>query len=208
LRYALGEAFARVYDQLKEMPVPRDYFWKLGDNYWKLKRNTLELSFAAIIALFLIYLVLGSLFESFMHPFSVGLSVVPAFLGAALALKLVGQSLNVGAWMGLIFLAGIVVNNGIILVDEINRLRAKGNDTVRSVVRGAFSRLRPIAMTSCTTILGLLPMALSRTEESALWSPMAMVAIGGLLLSTVLIPLIGPALYLVVEDVRSLRKRL
>ncbi len=105
--------------------------------------------------------------------------------------------------MGVILLGGIVVNNSIILVDEINRLRLKGIRINRAVFLAALSRIRPIAMTACTTIIGLFPLALSKTEESNLWSPMALVVIGGLSCATILTPVSVPGVYLILEDLKT-----
>lgn len=199
-RYAFGEAAARVYEAVRDIPFPEDYYWKFGSNYWKLIRNQKELGFALALSLVLIFLVLASLFESVLQPFIILVTVPLASIGAMISLKSADQALNVGALMGLILLGGIVVNNAIILVDEINRIRALGCRVKRSVVTAAVSRIRPIAMTSLTTILGLLPLALSRTEESSLWAPMALVTIGGMVSATFLTPLAVPCLYLILED--------
>ena len=224
---------------IKEMPFPKDYYWRFGANYWKLMQNQRELNFAKVLSAVLIYLVLASLFESVLQPFII-VGVIPLpflnvalpfplsllqlsspsfpisviFLpfgtlplgafGAFLTLKLAKQSLNVGALMGIILLGGVVVNNAIILVDEINRLRRDGMRAKRAAVTAALSRIRPIAMTSFTTILGLLPLALSRTEESGLWAPMALVVIGGMTLTTFLTPILVPSLCLLLEDGRTL----
>ncbi len=204
-RYAFGEAAQRVYDAIRELPFPEDYYWRFGENYWKLLQNQRELRFALALSLVLIFLVLASLFESVLQPFLIMVTTPLGAFGAFLALRLAGQALNVGALMGLILLGGIVVNNAIILVDEINRFRTFGFRVKRAVMQAAVSRLRPILMTSLTTILGLLPLALSRTEESSLWAPMALVAIGGLSLATLMTPIVVPALYLILHDmIRSI----
>ncbi len=200
-RYAFGEAAQRVYEAVKEVPYPEDYYWRFGSNYWKLMRNQQELSFALGLSLILIFLVLASLFESVLQPFIIMVTAPLASIGAVIALKLADQAVNVGALMGTILLGGIVVNNAIILVDEVNRQRRSGFRPRRAVVSAALSRVRPIAMTSFTTILGLLPLAMSRTEESSLWAPMALVAIGGLSSATILTPIVVPSLYLILEDV-------
>ncbi len=105
--------------------------------------------------------------------------------------------------MGAILLGGIVVNNSIILVDEVNRLRRRGFRPQRAVAEASFSRIRPILMTSATTVLGLIPMALSKTEESSLWAPMALITIGGLSCATLLTPIVVPGFYLILEDFKG-----
>ncbi len=207
-RYAFGEAASKVYEAIREMPFPKDYYWRFGPNYWKMLQNQRELAFAFSLSLVLIYLVLAALFESYLQPLIILVTVPLASIGAVAALKLTHQAINVGAMMGAILLGGIVVSNSIILVDEVNRLRLKGYRIKRAVVAGALSRTRPIAMTASTTILGLLPMALSRTELSNLWAPMAQIAIGGLTCSAFLTPVIVPGLYIALEEIRRLIPRL
>ncbi len=201
-RYAFGEAAQKVYGAIKEMPFPEDYYWRFGSNYWKLIQNQKELNFAFLLSVVLIYLVLASLFESLLQPVIIMAEVPLGAFGAFVTLKLTHQTMNVGALMGVILLGGIVVNKSIILVDEINRLGAKGVRERRAVITAAQSRVRPIAITSLTSILGLLPLALSRTEESSLWAPMSLVVIGGMTFSTLMTPIVIPSLYLTFEDVR------
>ncbi len=207
-RYAFGEAAQKVYDAIQKMPFPKDYYWRFGSNYWKLIQNQQELAFALGLSLVLIFLVLASLFESFLQPVIIMTEVPMGAFGAFLTLKLAGQALNVGALMGVILLGGIVVNKSIILVDEINRLRGEGVRVRRAVITAAQSRVRPIAITSLTSILGLVPLALSRTEESSLWAPMSLVVIGGLIFSTLMTPVVVPSLYLMLEDMKSFLGRL
>ena len=202
-RYAFGDAAKKVYEVIKEMPFPKDYFWKFGSNYWKLIQNKNELDFAKALSVGLIFLVLASLFESVLQPVIIMVEIPMGAFGAFVTLKLFHQSMNVGALMGLMLMGGIVVNKSIILVDEINRLRAGGMRVRRAVITAAQSRVRPIAITSLTSILGLLPLALSRTEESSLWAPMSLVGIGGLIFSTLMTPVIVPSLYLILEDMKQ-----
>jgi len=199
-RYAFGEAAQKVYGAIKEMPFPKDYYWKFGSNYWKLIQNQKELTFALGLSLVLIFLVLASLFESFLQPLIIMVEVPMGAFGAFVTLKLMHQAMNVGALMGLMLLGGIVVNKSIILVDEINRLREGGVRVKRAVITAAQNRVRPISITSLTSILGLLPLALSRTEESSLWAPMSLVGIGGLVFSTLMTPVIVPSSYMMLED--------
>lgn len=203
-RYAFGDAAQRVYAAVKDMPFPKDYYWRFGPNYQKLLQNQRELTFALGLSVVLIYLVLASLFESFSQPFIILVTVPLASIGAVFALKTTHQALNVGALIGFILLGGVVVNNAIILVDEINRLCRMGVKIRKAVVEAALSRIRPIAMTSGTTILGLLPLAMSHTEESSLWAPMAIVSIGGLTLSTIMTPIVLPGFYLILNDIRHI----
>ncbi len=207
-RYAFGDAANKAYEAIKDMPFPKEYYWRFGENYWKLLRNQSEMTFAVSLSLVLIYLVLASLFESFLQPVIIMLTVPLALVGAVSLLKFSNQTLNVGALMGIILLGGIVVNNAIILVDEINRLKAKGIRIKKAILQAAMDRIRPIVMTSATTIIGLLPMATSQSEESSLWVPMALVVIGGLGMATLLTPIFVPSVYLIIEDILRLFKSL
>jgi HAE1 family hydrophobic/amphiphilic exporter-1 len=175
-------------------------------------RNQKELSFALILSLILVYMILASLFESFRQPFIILITVPLAAIGAIIALRLTAKPIGTGVLIGAIMLGGIVVNNAIILIDRINFLKRKGGyylgrgNLQQAVITACCDRLRPILMTSLTTILGLLPMALDRSESSNLWSPLAITVIGGLSLSTILTLLVIPSVYLAFEDLRIKRR--
>ncbi len=203
----LGTAAEKVKQALYDFKFPKDYFWQFGGNYDKMIRNQKELSFALILSLVLVYMILASLFESFRQPFIILFTVPLAAIGAIAALRISDKPVGTGVLIGAIMLGGIVVNNAIILIDRINSLRRKGGALysgkggVRDAVIGACcDRLRPILMTSMTTILGLLPMALDKSESSNLWAPLAITVIGGLSISTVLTLFVIPGVYLVFED--------
>jgi HAE1 family hydrophobic/amphiphilic exporter-1 len=200
---AFGTAVEKVKEQLKDMKFPMDYYWKFGENYWRMVRNQQELSFALILTIFLIYLVLASLFESYTQPFIIMATVPLAAVGVILALDLLKKSVNVGVLMGAMMLGGIVVNNAIILIDEINRLSTKAITGFKAVLISGESRLRPIMMTTLTTILGLLPMAVDRSPEANLWAPLAITVMAGLTCSTVLTLGLIPSMYLVFEDIKK-----
>lgn len=206
---ALGTAAERVKATLFDLKFPKDYFWQFGGNYDKMIQNQKELSFALILSLVLVYMILASLFESFKQPLIILLTVPLAAIGAITALRITGKPVGTGVLIGAIMLGGIVVNNAILLIDRINFLRRKGGalytgkgEIKKAVVAACYDRLRPILMTSLTTILGLLPMALDKSESSNLWSPLAITVIGGLSISTVLTLFVIPGVYLVFEDLR------
>lgn len=200
-RYPFGTAVHKAYQAIQDMPFPKEYYWRFGENYWRMLRNQAEMTFALGLTLILIYLVLASLFESYSQPWVILVTVPLAAIGAVAALVVTHQAVNIGALMGAIMLGGIVVNNAIILLDEVNRLqRAQGMHLPRALLVAGTDRLRPIFMTALTTILGLLPMAISRTEESSLWTPLATTVIGGLTLSTLLTLLAVPAFTLLMRD--------
>ncbi|HRZ14043.1 MAG TPA: efflux RND transporter permease subunit [Candidatus Omnitrophota bacterium] len=207
---ALGTAADLVKQALTELQLPSlDYRWELGGNYEKMVNTQKELVVAVVGALILVYMVLASLFESMAQPFIIMATVPLAIIGAILALRYTNKPVGTGVLIGGIMLFGIVVNNAIVLVDRINFVR-KNPDylmTVRkAVIESSLHRLRPIMMTSLTTILGLIPMALDKSESSNLWAPLAITVIGGMTVSTVLTLLIIPCVYMIFVDFRLVRK--
>jgi HAE1 family hydrophobic/amphiphilic exporter-1 len=152
-------------------------------------------------------MVLASQFASLLHPFLIMFSVPLGFIGVVWALYLTGNTLSVVSFIGIIMMVGIVVSNAIILIDYINRLRKEeGVELRESVIRAGRIRLRPILMTSLTTICGLIPMALGLGEGAEANASLAISVIGGLSVSTVLTLVFVPTLYLIVEDWRVRRK--
>ena len=151
----------------------------------------------------LVYLVMASQFESLLHPFVILFSIPLAAVGVALALWITDTRLSVIVFIGLIMLAGIVVNNAIVLLDLINQLRERGMDRIAAIKEGAKLRFRPIMMTTLTTVLGLLPMALGIGQGSEMRTPMAITVIGGLLTSTLLTLLVVPVMYSMLDRRRD-----
>lgn len=154
-----------------------------------------SMMFTLAMAIFLVYLVMASQFESLLHPFVILFTIPLALVGAIWALWLTGTTLSVVAFIGLIMLAGIVVNNAIVLVDLINQLRRAGQECHAAIMEAGHARLRPILMTTLTTTLGLLPMALGFGEGAEVRTPMAITVIGGLVVSTLLTLLVIPVVY-------------
>ncbi|HEX7719567.1 MAG TPA: efflux RND transporter permease subunit, partial [Woeseiaceae bacterium] len=138
---------------------------------------------------------MASQFESLIHPFVILFTIPLALVGAVFALFLTGTTVNVVAFIGVIMLVGIVVNNAILLVDLINRLRGDGMEKTAAILEAGRSRLRPILMTTLTTVLGLLPMAIGFGEGAEVRTPMAITVIGGLLVSTLLTLVVIPVVY-------------
>ncbi len=151
--------------------------------------------FTLAMAVFLVYLVMASQFESLVHPFVILFTIPLALVGAAWALWLTGTTVSVVAFIGVIMLAGIVVNNAIVLVDLINQLRRAGQDVTSAILEAGRARLRPILMTTSTTVLGLLPMAMGFGEGAEVRAPMAITVIGGLVVSTLLTLVVIPVVY-------------
>ena len=155
--------------------------------------NSLLLAFA--LAVFLVYLVMASQFESLLHPFVILFTIPMGMIGAVWALFLTGTSVNAVAFIGLILLAGIVVNNAIVLVDAINQARDRGLARIEAIVAAGRTRLRPILITSVSTILGLVPMAIGVGEGAEIRKPMAITVIGGMLVATLMTLIVIPVLY-------------
>ena len=154
-----------------------------------------SLTFALALAIFLVYIVMASQFESFLHPFVIMFSIPLALIGVIVILFLTGIPLSVVVFLGVIMLAGIVVNNAIVLVDYINHLRRSGLSKLEAIVQAGEVRLRPILMTTSTTVLGLLPMALGLGDGAEIRTPMAITVVAGLISSTLLTLVIIPTVY-------------
>ncbi|MDD5496104.1 MAG: efflux RND transporter permease subunit [Candidatus Omnitrophica bacterium] len=200
-KYPLSKAAEMTKNTLSDLQFPEGYFYRLGGNYPTMMAT--QRQFRAIIWLIviLIYLVLASLFESFYQPFIIMISVPLALIGVVIALYITRKSVGMGVLVGLMMLGGIVVNNAILLIDHTNQLRRKHDvKFLKAVVLASRDRMRPILMTTITTLLGLLPMAISTQEGSNLWSPLAITVMGGLISSTILTLLVVPAVYVVFED--------
>ncbi len=199
---ALGEAVGGIRRQLNAMDWPSgSTFLIAGQNEeWERSRNSLYLALA--LSIFLVYVIMAAQFESLLHPFVILFSIPLAFFGTVIALKILGISLSIVVFLGMIMLAGIVVNNAIVLVDYINQLRARGLATQEAIVTACSVRLRPILMTTATTCLGLIPMAMGVGDGAELRTPMAIAVISGLLVSTLLTLLVIPVVYMLIDRLR------
>lgn len=184
------------------MALPAGVTVDLGGQNQELSRSFKSLVFALVLAVFLVYLVMAAQFESFVHPFIILFTVPLGAIGVVWMLLATRQSLSVVVFIGAIMLAGIVVNNGIVLIDYINQLRRNGVEKMQALKEAGRVRLRPIVMTTLTTVLGLLPMALGIGEGAEIRTPMALTVIGGLLGATILTLLLIPTLYSLVDRKR------
>ena len=191
----LGAAADEARLLLRQIAMPQDIAAVVSGQSEEMQTSFQSLQFALALAVFLVYLVMASQFESLIHPFVILFTIPLALVGAVIALFITGTTLNIVALIGVIMLAGIVVNNAIVLVDLINQLRAQGKDKTEAILEAGAARLRPILMTSLTTALGLLPMALGFGEGSEIRAPMAITVIGGLTVSTLLTLLVIPVVY-------------
>ena len=188
---------------LKTYEMPNGYSYTLGGQNQQMNDAFADLTLALALAIVLIYMVMAAQFESLLHPFTIILSVPIALAGALLGLLITGKALGITALIGVIILAGIVVNNGIVLVDYINTLREAGKNRSEAITTAGRVRLRPILMTTLTTILGLLPLSIGIGEGAEMQAPMGIVVISGLLLSTVLTLVLIPIVYTVVDDISA-----
>lgn len=202
-KYPLSKAAEVTRAALSDLKLPEGYFYRIGGNFPTMMAT--QKQFRAIIWLvfILIYLVLASLFESYYQPLIIMVSVPLALIGVVFSLYLTGKSVGMGVLVGLMMLGGIVVSNAILLIDHVNHLKKAGLNDYKCVLLASRDRLRPIFMTTISTILGLLPMALSHEEGSNLWSPLAITVIGGLTSSTILTLLIVPSVYVIFEDFKK-----
>jgi HAE1 family hydrophobic/amphiphilic exporter-1 len=198
----LGAAAAEADAIVKRIPKPNGIVASVAGQSEEMEESFESMWFALALAVFLVYLVMASQFESLIHPFVILFTIPLALIGAVLALFVTGTTVNIVALIGVIMLAGIVVNNAIVLVDLINQLRASGKDRFEAIMEAGTARLRPILMTSLTTALGLLPMAIGFGEGAEVRAPMAVTVIGGLLVSTFLTLVVIPVVYSMLDRKR------
>ncbi len=192
-----------INDELSSItwPTGTTFFISGQNEEWERSRGSLVLALA--LSVFLVYVIMAAQFESLWQPLVILFTIPLAFFGTMMTLYLLGISLSIVVFLGMIMLAGIVVNNAIVLVDYINVLRGRGMELIEAVVTAGSVRLRPILMTTATTTLGLLPMALGLGDGAELRTPMAVTVISGLLISTLLTLFIIPSIYAQVSRLRG-----
>ncbi len=191
----VGSIVEDIREKVKSISVPPGYLIEYGGTYKDMQESFTSLFWALLIAVVLIYMIMAAQFEHLGHPLVIMFVVPLSFTGVVIGLILFNKTISVPAFMGFIILAGVVVNNGIVMIDYINQLRRKGVDAYQAVVEGAALRLRPVLITSLTTVLGTLPMALSKTQGAELRSPMAVALAFGLLFATILTLVVIPVVY-------------
>jgi len=197
----LGSITKDIDAALQKLPLPQDYTVELGGQSIEMAEAFSDLGLALILAVILVYMVMAALFESFAYPFIIMFSLPTTFIGVVLALVISRSTLNVVSLIGVIMLVGIVVNNAIVLVDCINQFREEGMSRDEAIAKAGPVRLRPILMTTLTTVLAMLPMAFSTGEGAELASPLAVVVIGGLTVSTIFTLVFVPVMYAIFDDV-------
>ena len=202
-----GDIQADVEKQMATVKLPRGYYWDWGTTQKQRVDEFSGLGVAVLLAIGLIYILLAAQFESFVHPLTVLASVPLSAVGVILALFLTGRAFGLTAFIGLLMLVGIVVKNGILLVDYTNVLRSRGLDRTTAVLQAGPTRMRPILMTASAAILGMLPLAIGIGKGSETQAPMATAIIGGLMTSTFLTLFIVPIIYTLFDDLARKMRR-
>ncbi len=205
----LGDAMD-IMDDIVALHLPDETGWmiSLGGEADVFAESMFYLLVALLIAIFCVYIILGCQFESFMHPFTIIMSVPLAIIGGIGLILVAGLSLDIFAFIGFVMLVGIVTKNGVLLVDFINQLRERGMERHEAIMRAGPLRLRPILMTATTTIAAVLPVALAFSEGGEQRAPMGMAVIGGLVTSTLLTLLVIPCVYTILDDMSHLFRHL
>ncbi|PZM64520.1 efflux RND transporter permease subunit [Paenibacillus dendritiformis] len=204
----LGSVSTEIEQALQKMNFPEGYSYSMGGETEEMMNSFADLAIALVFSIFLVYVVMAVQFESLLYPFIIMFAMPTMFIGVLFGLFITGTPISVTALIGIIMLAGIVVNNAIILVDYINIQRRYGLERHEAIMQGAPSRLRPIFMTTLTTVLGLLPLALGIGEGAEMQAPLAIVVIFGLSCSTIFTLLLVPVMYTYLDDFSNWIKRL
>ncbi len=195
----LGSVGEDIYQLLRNTEMPTDFTFTLAGQNKEMQTSLNSLKMALALAIFLVYIVMASQFESLVHPFVIIFTIPLALIGVFIFLYILQIPLSIVVFLGIIMLSGIVVNNAIVLVDYINQLQARGMQKFDAIVEAGKVRLRPILMTTLTTVLGLLPMAIGMGDGAEIRKPMAITVIIGLLTATILTLVVIPTVYSVVD---------
>jgi HAE1 family hydrophobic/amphiphilic exporter-1 len=198
----MGSVMGDIRQMLGTLKLPEGYYARLGGSLETMQEFQVTMFWTLLLVTILVYMVMASQFESLFHPFAIMFTVPMAIIGVVVFLLLTGTTVNVMSFIGMMILMGVVVNNGIVMVDYINHLRANGLDKNIAIIEGSATRLRPILMTSLTTIFGLIPMIISRGEGSELFAPLGITLFGGMISATFLTLLVLPVIYSMVDSVR------
>jgi HAE1 family hydrophobic/amphiphilic exporter-1 len=202
-----------IKGKLKTLQLPSGYFIEYGGSYETMKDTIRDLAIALLVAILLVYMIMAALFESFSQPFVIMFAVPLGLIGVVFGLGLFGFTISAPSFMGFIILVGIVVTNGIVMIDYVNQLRARGLDKHEALVQGASVRLRPIVITALATIMGVIPMMFAQSEGSEMMAPLAVTVGCGLLVSTFMTLFVVPIVYSIVDHVsytatKGIKKRL
>ncbi len=198
----LGSVMEEIIEILKpiQATLPDGYFVEYGGQYEQMIDTFITLGQALALAILLVFMVMASQFESLIHPFVIMVTIPLALIGVVIGFLISGITISLTSFIGFIMLTGIVVNNGIVLVDYINQLRRKGIEATAAIIEAGSTRLRPVLITALTTIFGMLPMVLDSSEGAEMRAPMAITVIGGLTAATFLTLFVVPSLYSLIAD--------
>jgi HAE1 family hydrophobic/amphiphilic exporter-1 len=199
----LGDVVHDIRAQMASLDLPPGVSIEWGGEVEEQRKAFRDLTLLLILGVMLVYMVMASQFEDFLDPFIIMFSVPFAFVGVVWAFIFTATSLNLMSFIGVVMLMGIVVNNAIVLLDYTKQLRQRGMELMEAIVTAGRTRLRPVAMTSLTTIFGMVPLALSRGEGSEIWNALGITVIGGLLVSGVVTLILVPIVYYMVHKPRS-----
>jgi len=196
----LGSILADIQSKVAKVDFPQGYFVEYGGEIKRMRETFFSLGAAFVLAILLVYMVMAAQFESLIHPFTVMFTVPLGMIGVIGILLFTGDTLSLPSLLGIIILAGIVVNNGIVLVDYVNQLRARGLSKDEAIIEGSITKLRPILLTALVAIVGMLPMAVSKGVGAEMRAPIALSVIGGMVISTFLMLVVIPTLYSIFDD--------
>jgi HAE1 family hydrophobic/amphiphilic exporter-1 len=200
----MGDIATKIDKTMATMHMPPGYKWSKGNSFREMEETNNATKFALYLAAVFVLLLMGVLFESFILPFSIIISIPLAFIGSFWGLWLTNSPFGFMASTGTLILIGIVVNNGIVLIDHINMLRKEGMTKTDAIIKGSKDRSRPILMTAITTITGLIPLAMGKGDLVGIsYAPLAITVIGGLTTSTMLTLFIVPVFYSLLDSLRE-----
>jgi HAE1 family hydrophobic/amphiphilic exporter-1 len=206
VRGALEAAGKEAKEAFKDVKLPDDYYWRYGGSYLELMEGKSQLMFALLLTFLLVYMCMACLFQSYIQPILIIVSVPLCSIGVYIGLKMTHKPLTETVYIGMILLCGYVVNAAIIMVDHMNNLRAQGVAQEQALIQSGLDRLRPITITTLAAILGFLPLALNIGQSSDLWSPLAVTVIGGLISSHILTLFVLPNFIMIADDLNRAGK--
>ena len=204
----MGDVAEEIEERLATLTLPPGYYTAVTGQSTEMQESISSLMQATVLAIILVYIVLASQFESLLHPFVIMFTVPFSLVGVALILVLTGITLNIFTFIGIMMMVGIAVNDAIVFITTVNLNRQRGSERIEALVAAGKIRLRPIMITTMTTVLGMVPLAVMGGEGAELRAPMAIAVIGGLCTSTLFTLLAIPSVYLLLDSFGdSLRER-
>ena len=205
-KYPLNKAIEILTPKIKAIKLSEDYFIRFGGDYEEMNKTYSNLQIAVWVMLLLVFMLLAALFESYEQPLIIMVTVPLSLIGVSIALGVTKTPMTMGALMGIIILGGMVVNSAILYFEAFNRFRKEKMPLLKALIQAGTRRLRPILMTTCTTIFGLMPLAFDKSSSSSMWAPLAITVIGGILSSSLLTLIIIPTLILILHDFKMILK--